>query len=338
MTENSLVRLRIPEGRSAERLDRALAREMDGVESRTSVARLIRDGRVRLNGRPAKPATEVLPGDEIEVDRPAPEPVDLPAEDLPLRIVHEDEWLAVVDKPAGMVTHPAGALRSGTLVNALLHRLGTLSTAGGALRPGIVHRLDKGTTGLLVVAKDDETHRRLSQQLAERTLSRIYEAVAWGRVEPETFVVDAPIARHPRDRKRMAVVKGGKEARSHVRVLRITEVATHVEVSLETGRTHQIRVHLRHRGHPLVGDSAYGGRKRALAGSAPRVLRQADRLAEAIDRPALHARRIRFVHPATGESMELESPLPEDFLGVLELLDGMGVPGREPGSNRAGMG
>ncbi len=323
MTRNSRVRLRIPEGRSAERLDRALARELDGEESRSSVARLIREGRVTLNGAPAKPATEVFPGDEIVVDRPAPVPADLPAEDLPLRIVHEDEWLAVVDKPAGMVTHPAGALRTGTLVNALLHRLDQLSGVGGVLRPGIVHRLDKGTTGLLVVAKDDETHRALSAQLADRTLSRIYEAVVWGHVRPERFEIDAPIARDPRDRKKMAVVAGGKEARSHVRVLRAADAASHVEVRLETGRTHQIRVHLQHRGHPLVGDSTYGGRRRALGAFSRRALREADRLVEAIDRPALHARRLRFVHPARGVEMELESPLPPDLEGLLDVLDGM---------------
>ncbi|MBZ0270271.1 RluA family pseudouridine synthase, partial [bacterium] len=301
MTEKPPLRVRIPPGTSPERLDRALARELAGEESRSSIQRLIREGRVLVNGRPVRAATEVGPGDEVVIDRPEPVPADLPAQDLEFGIVHEDDAIVVVDKPAGMVTHPAEGTRSGTLVNALLHRVRDLSGIGGVLRPGIVHRLDKGTTGLLVVAKTDEAHRRLAAQLAERTLKRIYVAVAWGCVQPESFVIDAPIGRHPRDRKRMGIVEGGKEARTHIRVLRATELASHVEAELETGRTHQIRVHLRHVGHPLVGDSAYGGRRRAIRTAAPEIRRAADALIREIDRPALHARRLRLIHPVTGE-------------------------------------
>lgn len=319
MTGNP-VRVRIPPGRSPERLDRALARELSGEESRSSIQRLIREGRVLLNGRPARAAAEVGPGDEVVVDRPAPVPADLPAEDLEFGIVWEDDAIVVVDKPAGMVTHPAEGTRSGTLVNALLHRVGDLSGIGGVLRPGIVHRLDKGTTGLLVVAKTDEAHRSLAAQLAERTLKRIYVAVAWGRVEPASFVIDAPIARHPRDRKRMGIVEGGKEARTHVRVIRATDLASHVEAELETGRTHQIRVHMQHRGFPLVGDSAYGGRRRAIRTAAPEIRRAADALIREIDRPALHARRLRLIHPVTGEVMEFESPVPDDLARILEIV------------------
>lgn len=297
-----------------------LARQLEGVESRSSVARLIREGHVLLNGRPAKPRTIVNPGDEVLVDRPVAVPSDVPAEDLPLEIVFQDQWLAVVDKAAGMVTHPAGAVRTGTLVNALLHHVGDLSGIGGVLRPGIVHRLDKGTTGLLVVAKDDESHRRLSAQLVSRRLKRLYEAVAWGRVQPDEFDVDAPIARHPRDRKRMAVVEGGKEARSHVRVRSADDLASHLDVELDTGRTHQIRVHLRHRGHPLVGDSTYGGRRRSVRGASAGVRRAADRLVDLIDRPALHARELRLEHPSTGEPMVFESPRPADIQRVLDFL------------------
>lgn len=315
--------IRIP-ARSAARLDRALAEELAGVESRTSVARLIRDGRVLLNGRPAKPASEVFEGDTVTIDLPEPVPSDLQAEDLPIGVVFQDEHMAVIDKPAGMVTHPAGALRTGTLVNALLARFPGLSTVGGPLRPGIVHRLDKGTTGLLVVALDDESHRRLARQLAERTLARTYEAVAWGRVTPGSFVVDAPIARHPRDRKRMAVVEGGKEARSRVRVLHAAEAASHIEVALETGRTHQIRVHLQHRGHPLVGDSTYGGRRRALAAASPMARREADELVRMIGRPALHARRIRFRHPFSGDELSFESPIPADLAALVARVPQLG--------------
>jgi 23S rRNA pseudouridine1911/1915/1917 synthase len=313
--------VRIPP-EAAGRLDRALARALTGAHSRSQLARLIRDGRVRLRGAPAKPATEVVAGDVVVVELPAPEPSDLMPEDLPIGILWEDDRLAVVDKPAGMVTHPAGPLRTGTLVNALLAKLGGLSAEGGALRPGIVHRLDKGTSGLLVVAKDDETHRRLADQLRDRTLKRTYDAVAWGRVAPADFVVDAPIGRHPRDRKRMAVVEGGREARSHVTVLAATELASRLEVRLETGRTHQIRVHLRHKGHPVVGDAAYGGRRHALRGVPVHLRSDAERLLARIDRPALHARRLELTHPFTGERIRVESPCPPDYRAVVDLLGG----------------
>jgi 23S rRNA pseudouridine1911/1915/1917 synthase len=196
-----------------------------------------------------------------------------------------------------MVTHPAGPLRSGTLVNALLHHLTNLSGVGGVLRPGIVHRLDRGTTGLLIVAKNDEAHRRLAEQLRERTLKRTYLAVAWGVVTPDEFTIEAPIGRDPRDRKRMAVVPGGREATSFVHVLGRTELVSAVRVELETGRTHQIRVHLRSRGHAVVGDSAYGGRKGSARAVTPHLANQAAEILATIERPALHARALRFVHP-----------------------------------------
>jgi 23S rRNA pseudouridine1911/1915/1917 synthase len=262
----------------------------------------------------------VAPGDVVVVDLPPPLPSELLAEDLPIRIVWQDEHLAVVEKPAGMVTHPAGPLRSGTLVNALLYHLRDLSGIGGVLRPGIVHRLDQGTSGLLVVAKSDESHRRLAAQLKARTLRRVYQAVAWGRVARASFVIDAPIARDPRDRKRMAVVEGGKEARTSIRVLAAHALASHVQASLETGRTHQIRVHLRHAGHPVVGDAAYGGRRQAVRALPSELRSRGESLLAAIDRPALHARRIGFLHPFTGESLEFESPLPADFLEVLSRI------------------
>lgn len=307
---------------AAGRLDRALARELAGSHSRSELARLIREGCVRLNGKPAKPATEVRAGDEISLELPPPVACELAAEDLPIRILWEDEHLAVVEKPAGLVTHPAGPLRSGTLVNALLYRIADLSGVGGVLRPGIVHRLDKGTSGLLVVAKHDESHRRLAAQLQRRDLRRIYETLAWGRVTPAAFVVDAPLGRDPRHRKRMAVVEGGREARSRVRVLRAGEPASHLEVSLETGRTHQIRVHLRHRGHPVVGDATYGGGRRVLRALPPGCREAAERLLEVMRRPALHAWRLELAHPFSGEPLTFESPLPEDFRAALGVVRG----------------
>jgi 23S rRNA pseudouridine1911/1915/1917 synthase len=190
------------------------------------------------------------------------------------------------------------------------------------MRPGIVHRLDRGTSGLLVVAKHDEAHRHLSDQLKERTLKRTYEAVAWGVVTPASFTIDAPIGRHPRDRKRMAVVEGGREARSHVRVLSRTELVSAVRVELETGRTHQIRVHLRSRGHPIVGDAPYGGRRRSARAVTPALAREATEILAAIERPALHARYLRLVHPRTGVELDFESELPADFR---RLLDASGL-------------
>lgn len=319
MSPKEPLLLRIPPESAAERLDRALARLLEGRESRSSIARLIRAGKVRVNGHVAKPSSEVTAGDAIELEMvPAPPPSFL-AEDLALGVVHEDEYLAVVDKPAGMSTHPAGGVRTGTLVNALLHRMRGLSNVGGAMRPGIVHRLDKGTSGLLVVAKDDETHRRLARAVAAREVHRIYEAVVWGRLAGRC-TIDAPIGRHLRDRKRMAISERGKSARTHVRAILARETASHVEARLETGRTHQIRVHLAHRGHPIVGDPTYGGRRRALADVTPAAHRLADALAQLIERPALHARRLEFVHPVTGEALALESPLPEDMRRLLDRL------------------
>jgi 23S rRNA pseudouridine1911/1915/1917 synthase len=317
MTER--IRLDIPEGVPAERLDRVLARLLAGRESRSSLARLIRDGRVHVNGRAGKPALRVVPGDAILIEIPEVALPDLEAEDLPVSVVWEDRHLAVVDKPAGMSTHPAGPIRTGTLVNALLHRFRRLSASAGPTRPGIVHRLDKGTSGLLLVAKDDETHRRLARALAAKEVERTYEAVAWGRLFGR-LTIDLPIGRHPRDRKRMAVLQRGKEARTHVRALFASETASHLEIRLDTGRTHQIRVHLAHRDHPLVGDPVYGGRRRALAGVSAAGRRLADELAAMIARPALHSRRLAFRHPRNGEDLVVECPLPEDLARVVDRL------------------
>ena len=242
----------------------------------------------------------------LEVDIPAPQPVDLVPQDIPLDIVYEDGDVIVVNKPVGMVVHPAPGHSDGTLVNALLYHCGnTLSGINGTLRPGIVHRIDRDTSGLIIAAKNDRAHLSLAAQLQDHSLSRVYEAVAVGGLREDRGTVDAPIGRHPVDRKRMAVDRqNGREAVTHWRVLARYPGFTHVECRLETGRTHQIRVHLASIGHPLLGDVVYGSKKPVpgLAGQ------------------CLHARRLRFTHPSTGQLVELECPLPGWFQDVLDRL------------------
>jgi 23S rRNA pseudouridine1911/1915/1917 synthase len=280
---------------AANRLDRALA-DLDPELSRSAAARLARAGRVTLNGRPARPSDTVRAGDVLEYEPLPAESLEASPEAIPLTVVYEDADLVVVDKPAGMVVHPAPGHRSGTLVDALLGRGGTWSSVGGAARPGIVHRLDKGTSGLMLAARTDLAHRALAAQLADRTLARTYLAIARGAVTEPDQVVEGPIGRHPRDRLRMAVVERGRQARTHVRVLERRGGHTLVQCDLETGRTHQIRVHLAALGHPVAGDGVYG---RPRPGDP--------------DRPMLHAHRLRFRHPRTDASMTFESPPPADF-------------------------
>ena len=238
---------------------------------------------------------------------PDPEPIDLVPQDIPLDVVYEDGDVIVVNKPVGLVVHPAPGHPDGTLVNALLYHCGTsLSGINGELRPGIVHRIDRDTSGLIIAAKNDRAHLALAAQLQDHSLARTYEAVAVGSLREDSGTVDAPIGRHPVDRKKMAVDrKNGREAITHWTVLARYPGYTHVECRLETGRTHQIRVHLASIGHPLLGDTVYGAKKPVpgLAGQ------------------CLHARRLRFVHPATGEPVELECPLPEWFQEVLRKID-----------------
>ncbi|MFZ0216410.1 MAG: RluA family pseudouridine synthase [Candidatus Dormiibacterota bacterium] len=277
------------------RLDRVLA-ELDPDLSRSFAARLAREGAVRREGRALRPSDAVREGDELTYSVPLSEPTLPVAEAIPLELVYGDQDLVVVNKPAGMVVHPAAGHQDGTLVQALLGLGGPWSTAGGAARPGIVHRLDKGTSGLILAARTDSAHRSLAAQLADRTLSRTYLAIARGGIAADEAVLDGPIARHPRDRLRMAVVDGGRAARTRYRVLARRGGHTLVQCDLETGRTHQIRVHLSALGHPIAGDTLYA---RARQGDP--------------DRPMLHAWRLRFRHPRTGEAIELETAPPEDF-------------------------
>ncbi len=299
-------RLTLTADRPGERADALLARLVPDL-TRSAAQKLLERGAVTLNGGPARKNDRPAPGDVLEVVLPDPEPIDLVPQDIPLDVVYEDGDVIVVNKPVGLVVHPAPGHPDGTLVNALLYHCGTsLSGINGELRPGIVHRIDRDTSGLIIAAKNDRAHLALAAQLQDHSLARTYEAVAVGGLRKDSGTVDAPIGRHPVDRKKMAVDrKNGREAITHWTVLARYPGYTHVECRLETGRTHQIRVHLASIGHPLLGDTVYGAKKPVpgLAGQ------------------CLHARRLRFVHPATGEPVELECPLPDWFQEVLRKID-----------------
>jgi 23S rRNA pseudouridine1911/1915/1917 synthase len=283
---------------AAPRLDRYLAENVAGL-TRTAAGRLAREGRVRVNGKAARPADQVHRDDVVEFERAAVIALLPRPEAIPLEVVYQDADLVVVVKPVGMVVHPAAGHHTGTLVHALLGLGGSWSTTGGEARPGLVHRLDKDTSGLLVAARTDAAHQALSAQLADRTMSRTYQAIAVGRVAGPAGVLEGDIGRHPRDRKRMAVVVAGRRARTRYEVLEALRGHTLLRCDLDTGRTHQIRVHLAAFGHPIAGDRVYGG-------------------GSAAPRPMLHAWRLKLLHPRTGEPLSFEAPPPEDFRAFLE--------------------
>ena len=294
----------VDSGNATLRLDRYLVERFPKSISRTHIQKLIRQDKVLVNGAPRKSHYKIEPGDFIEVEIPKPRKLALKAENIPISIVFEDERLIVVDKPAGMVVHPAPGNYSGTLVNALLYYAKKLSVSPEG-RPGIVHRLDKDTSGLLVVAKDGPAHSFLSRQFNKRTTEKHYLAVVEGIVQLDNGTISHPIGRHPRDRKKMAVkFSEGKSATTHYKVLERFKDKTFLEIKPETGRTHQIRVHLAYVGHPIVGDKTYGTRKMDIP----------------IARQALHAAEISFRHPTTKELTRFESPLPEDIKKLIEKL------------------
>lgn len=268
--------------------------------SRAMIQKLIEAGAITANGRPEKARYRCRAGDEIRIAFPPPAPLEAVAEDIPIDVVYEDADIAVIDKAQGMVVHPAPGHESGTLVNALLFRLQGLSGVGGALRPGIVHRIDRMTSGLLVVAKNDAAHQSLSAQMKNHSAGRIYLALAEGGFAEDSGCVDAPIGRSPKDRKKMAVVEGGRTARTHWHVLLRLKGCTLLRLELETGRTHQIRVHMRHIGHPLLGDEVYGSPGRL-----------------GLEGQALHACKLHLRHPRTGEAMEFFAPAPPWFMRAL---------------------
>ena len=298
------ILLRASEESKNQRLDAFLASSLDGL-TRSQATRLIESGEVAVNGRAVGKSYKLAGGEDIAVTLPEPEPVEAVPQDIPLDVVYEDADVIVVNKPSGMVVHPAPGHPDGTLVNALLyHCAGTLSGVGGALRPGIVHRIDRDTSGLIIAAKNDAAHQYLSAQLADHTLARTYECIVVGKLREDRGAVDAPIARHPTDRKRMAVVAGGREAVTHWEVIARYPGYTHVRCRLETGRTHQIRVHMAYIGHPILGDTVYGAKKEV-----PGLTGQ-----------CLHAVGLRFLHPRTHEVVELFCPLPEEFTRMLQKI------------------
>jgi 23S rRNA pseudouridine1911/1915/1917 synthase len=293
------------------RLDAFLRARYPGV-SRVQLQRLIRDGCVLVNGAPTKPNHTPRTGDTIVITWPEPRPSTVEPRELPLRIVFEDPGLLVLDKAPGMVVHPAAGNEDNTLVNALLHHCrGQLSGIGGVSRPGIVHRLDQFTSGLMVVAKNDTTHLTLSRQFAEREVVKLYHAILCGELPRREGEINAAIARHPNHRKVMTVLEGGRPARTGYRVIERLQGATLVEARLHTGRTHQVRVHFKHLGYPLAGDLAYGKAANARLAAATGV---------EVPRQMLHATFLAFAHPADGRRLEFRSPWPADFEAVVRAL------------------
>ena len=285
------------------RLDAFLS--ADGALTRSQAARLIAEGRVRVNGKPAAKSARLSGGETVTVDVPQLRETALPPQDIPLDVVYEDDDVIVVNKPTGLVVHPAPGHPDGTLVNALLHHCGdSLSGIGGEKRPGIVHRIDRDTSGLIIAAKNDAAHLALSAQLKDHSLSRTYECLVTGNMKQDSGTVDAPIGRSSADRKKMAVVPTGRRAVTHWEVVARYPGVTHLRCRLETGRTHQIRVHMAYIGHPILGDTVYGAKK-----PVPGLTGQ-----------CLHAAGLRFVHPRTGDPVELHCPLPPEFTAMLQKL------------------
>ena len=294
---------------AGERLDAFLARSVEGL-TRSSAQKLLEEGHVLLRGKPGKKNDKLSPGDEISVTIPEAKPVDIAPKEIPLDIVYEDDDVVVLNKPKGLVVHPAAGHQDDTLVNGLLYALGdSLSGINGELRPGIVHRIDKDTSGLLAVAKNDLAHTMLASQLKDHSMARTYEAIVCGSFREDSGTVDAPIGRHPSDRKKMCVTqRNSKEAVTHWEVIARYRGYTHIRCRLETGRTHQIRVHMAHIGHPILGDTVYGHKKPELGQSSQ----------------CLHAGALCFTHPRTGLPVMVFAPLPEYFTEVLAKLEKMG--------------
>lgn len=322
--EGSFVETVVPSDQSLRRLDQYLS-ETDLTATRSRIQRWIRDGGVSVNSVVVKKSGyRVAEGDIVTVMVPGFAPSRAEPESIPLDIVYEDDALVVVNKAAGMVVHPAAGHVRSTLVNALLHHCKGLKQFEDPVRPGIVHRLDKDTSGLMIVAKREDAHALLSRQLAERRVRRGYTGLVWGCPAESSGTVDAPIGRHPRHRQRMAVVEAdrGRRAVTRFRVRSVMEDGTLVSLDLETGRTHQIRVHMAHLGHPIIGDPVYGGRVKRLARIAPQRRPRLRMMLDVMRRQALHASELEFIHPYSGRPHSFRAPVPDDMRQAVALLSG----------------
>ena len=301
-----MIKVNVPAGVDQVRLDQFLSTLEEPEISRSYASKLIKDDRIQLNGKSCKASSRVKEGDELLIDMPEPVSLDVVAEDIPLDIVYEDEDFLIVNKPKGMVVHPAAGHYQGTLVNAVMNHCGQeLSTINGVMRPGIVHRIDKNTTGLLVVCKNDKAHKSLAEQLKEHSITRKYVAIVCGNIKEDSGTVDAPLGRSRKDRKKQAIdMVDGRDAVTHFRVLERFSDYTLVECILETGRTHQIRVHMASIGHPVLGDDVYGPKKCPFT----------------LEGQCLHAKVLGFIHPSTGEYVEFDSEYPAYLNRLMERL------------------
>lgn len=315
-----VYQFKIPEGKRKERLDLFLTNAIEN-STRTKVQALIKNGFVKVNGKIVKPSYQLYPDDIIEVKIPIkPRPEKVLPEPIPINIVYEDDDVIIINKPAGMVVHPALGNYTGTLVNALLYHTQNLSKNNNVERAGIVHRIDKNTSGLLVIAKNDIAHYKLAKQFAQHTIEREYWAIVWGHFNKPDGIIESNIGRSKSDRKKFAVVKEGKPAITLYQVLEEFEYLTLLKLNLKTGRTHQIRVHLSHIGHPVFGDPTYGGRKIHYVNINTRIKNEVEHLLSIMKRQALHAKTIGFIHPRTEEFIKFDSDLPQDMNELLSFL------------------
>jgi 23S rRNA pseudouridine1911/1915/1917 synthase len=301
------------------RLDIYLSQKIDSI-SRSKIHRLIQKGEALVNSTVAKPSYRLKNDDVVTIHIPPPEPLEIVPEEMPLSILYEDEHYFALNKPPGIVVHPGAGNFEGTLVSGLVNYTNQLSSVGGVLRPGLVHRLDKNTTGVLIVAKNDEAHWKLGQQFAGRKVYKEYRALVWGTPEPLQGIIEQPLGRSPADRKKFAVVGTGKFSRSRYEVLDSYSLISAVKVILETGRTHQIRVHLNYIGYPVVGDEVYGDKKRRFSMVEKRYYDLGKQVIARVGRQMLHAYCLRFKHPFSSKEIQIIAPLPDDFIRIEELL------------------
>ncbi len=308
-----------PKRKDGERIDKYLAKAISHV-SRSKLQDLIDQEMVNVNQEPVKPSYRISPGDTIDITIPVSKPPKAEPEPIPLDILYEDARMVAVNKPAGLVVHPGVGNRTGTLVNALLFHIEKLADTGDQLRPGLVHRLDKETSGIVLAAKDEETHRKLSRQFEERVVEKEYWCWVWGCPDPPEKTIRQSIGRHPRDRKTFAPRPTGKRAVTHYEVLEDHEIISLLRVKIETGRTHQIRVHMKSAGRPVVGDSTYNGRTKRLKSLSVRDREWGVKILQVMKRQALHACQIGFHHPWTDKWIDLKAPVPEDFVELRDLM------------------